>query len=64
MHQKKDDYYIGLLYCIRNDIEKAYFYLNRAAIKGNKVAKKTLKELEEKNFLTNCIKEANITNVS
>jgi len=58
MHQKKDDYYMGLLYCIRNDIEKAYFYLNRAATKGNKVAKRTLKELEEKNFLPHSVKES------
>lgn len=57
MHQKKNDYYMGLLYCIRNDIDKAYFYLNRAAIKGNKIAKKTLNELEQKNFLPNYVKE-------
>ena len=26
MRQKNNDYYLGLMYCVRNDIENAYFY--------------------------------------
>ena len=58
MHQKKNDHYWGLIYCVRNDIDNAYFYLNRAAKKGNKVAIKTIKELKEKKLLPKYIKES------
>jgi hypothetical protein len=51
MHQKTNDYYLGLLYCVCNDIENAYFYLNRATKRGNEIAKQTLEELKEKNLL-------------
>jgi TPR repeat protein len=57
MHQKKNDYYWGLIYCTRNDIENAYFYLNRAANAGNEVAMQTLKELKEKNLLLHYFNE-------
>jgi TPR repeat protein len=51
MHQRNNNYYLGLLYCVCNDIDKAYFYLDRAAKKGNKAAEDTLQELKEKNVL-------------
>jgi hypothetical protein len=51
MHQKTKDYYMGLIYCMRNDIKNAYFYLNRAAEKGKKAAIETLKELKEKKII-------------
>ena len=51
MQQKSNDYYLGLIYCTLNDIENAYFHLNRAAKKGNKIAMNTLKELKEKKLL-------------
>lgn len=57
MRQKKNDYYWGLIYCTQNDIENAYFYLNRAANAGNEVAIQTLKELKEKNLLSKQIQE-------
>jgi len=50
--------YLGLLYCVCNDIENAYFYLNRAAKEGNKIAIKTIKELNEKKLLPKFIKES------
>jgi TPR repeat protein len=55
MRKKKNDYYWGLIYCTRNDIENAYFYLNRAAKKGNEAAIQTLHELKEKNLLSNYV---------
>lgn len=57
MFQKNNDSYLGLLYCVCNDIDNAYFYLNRAAKKGDAVAIKTLIELKEKNLLPRFIKE-------
>jgi TPR repeat protein len=51
MCEKNNDYYEGLLYCIRNDIEKAIFYLQRAASKGQQGAIETLKELKEKKVI-------------
>ncbi|MBV8801765.1 MAG: hypothetical protein JO131_02135 [Gammaproteobacteria bacterium] len=52
--QKMDDYQKALMYCIRNDIENAYFHLNRAANAGHKIAMSALKELEDKNLLHEC----------
>jgi TPR repeat protein len=63
MRQKKNDYYWGLIYCTRNDIENAYFYLNRAAKNGNEVAIHTLNELKEKNLLSNHVSEGKNENV-
>jgi TPR repeat protein len=51
MCDKIKDYYEGLLYCVRNDIEKAIFYLERAASKGQQAAIETLKELKEKKII-------------
>lgn len=53
-----NDYQIGLMYCIHNDIEKAYFYLKRAANTGNEIAIHTLKELQDKNLLPTGIKDS------
>jgi TPR repeat protein len=58
MNKKKNDYYWGLIYCTRNDIANAYYYLNRAANAGNEVAVQTLKELKEKNLLSNYANES------
>jgi TPR repeat protein len=53
MHQSSNDYCLGLMYCIRNDIKQALFYLQRAANAGNVDAQETLEELKEKNLLLN-----------
>ena len=58
MRQENNNYYLGLLYCVCNDIDNAYFYLDRAAKKGNKAAEDTLKELREKNVLPIHIRNA------
>jgi TPR repeat protein len=57
MRSKINNRYLGLLYCVCNDIENAYFYLNRAAKKGDEVAIKTINELKEKKLLPQLIKE-------
>jgi TPR repeat protein len=51
MDPSSNDYRLGLIYCMRNDIESAYFYLMRAARAGHEGARETLEELKEKNLL-------------
>jgi TPR repeat protein len=51
MSQSSDDYCLGLRYCVRNDIQHALFYLQRAANAGDVNAQETLEELKEKNLL-------------
>jgi TPR repeat protein len=53
MSQSSNDYCLGLMYCIRNDIKHALFYLQRAANAGHVSARETLEELKEKNLLFN-----------
>lgn len=57
MHQKNNDYYLGLIYCVRNDIDNAYFYLGRAAKKGNKKADLPFGKLSVSNLFNMSIKD-------